>query len=184
MELMLYNILSGQRTLRRKENQYDITLIFEHLICEDYPVELSPEEVFVAAIHGKNVSKPRPLNSLVKLIQGSQKSLAIQVGGEIPFNKDYKFDSTRPLLYLNEDHSFVFVYLFCPNVTQGSKEYSKWSLVNIWDKEKAEFGSPIHGVFHKCPHPLFNQTVLIGYFIMNAKTFSIALLHREMNRTE
>ena len=71
------------------------------------------------------------------------------------------FDSIRPLLYINEDDLFVYFYLFCPNVTEGS-QFIKWSLINIWNQSKMDFILPITSMFNKCPHTLFNQTLILG----------------------
>ena len=102
------------------------------------------------------------LSSNVKLIQGAAKNLAIQIRGEAPFASN-EFDSSRPMLYINEDNSFVYIYLYCPNVTEGSL-YKKWSLANIWNKEKFNYTLPLAGSIYQCPHSLHNQTLFIGYW--------------------
>ena len=91
-------------------------------------------------------------------------NMAIKVGGKAPFIHN-NFDSTRPLLYLNEDESFVYLYMFCPNVTQGSG-YKKWSLINIWNKVNLTFAinitTQMESFGDHCPHSVFNQTLIVA----------------------
>ena len=143
--------------LRRSENRFDETEIVPHMLCS------SSNSSSSSNLRESNKNKVNPLNSLVKQVQGSAKSLAIHVSGRASFLQENKFDSLRPLLYLNEDQSYVFVYMFCPNVTQGSN-YKKWSLVNIWNKAKFKYILPWNTIFNSCPHTLFNQTITFGSY--------------------
>ena len=146
---------SDEIALRSPINKYDETYTLGKMSC-------CPEEDSIT--DPRNTREQNELNSIVRLVQGSHKNLAIQLRGETPFIEGQNFDSTRPLLYINEDSSHVFVYKYCPNVTQGS-EFRKWSLVNIWSKQKSKFILPVNKIFGTCPHTLFNQTLIFGSFI-------------------
>ena len=153
--------------LRKRRNTYDVTHILEEYLCPAhlYPIELSHEEIKGINNTFRDYNpENKNLSSIVEIIKGSNNRLAINVGGEPPFLYN-GFDSTGPLIHLNDDDAFIYVYMYCPNVTQDSK-YRKWSLLNVWSKFKEEFFLPshIHRISNHCPHTLFNQTLIVGYW--------------------
>ena len=144
--------------MKKPENMFDETHVIQQHVC------FSDEEENDSVTSKNHTSshKSQSINNLVKLVEGADKSLAIQVKGQAPFSgDDNSFDSARPLLYINEDIRHVYVYKYCPNVTEGSS-YKKWSLVNIWIKSRFSFAYPVQAIFTNCPHTLFNQTLIAG----------------------
>ena len=164
------NLFLENAALQENRNMYDRVIILEHYFCSsmtknmDYMVN---EEIAINSTYSegesamKSSTKSNEINSIVKLVQGSTKSLAIQVGGKPPFLID--FDSTRTFIYMDEDEKHVYLYKFCPNVTEGNS-YKKWSMVNIWNKAKLKFILSIENIWPGCPHTIFNQTLIFGSF--------------------
>ena len=150
--------------LKDDNNKFDEVEILDHYLCGNPPNS--------AATNGTEEQFPKNeprngsgINSIVKLVQGSTKNLAIQIGGESPFmmRNDAQFDSTRPLLYFDDNEFNIYLYLYCPNVTEGNR-YKKWSLVNIWVKAKKAYSLPINIIWQGCPHTMFNQTLIFGSY--------------------
>ena len=141
---------SDQIALEKPENSFDETVILKLVCYEDKETE------------NTNTTAINALNSLVEIVKGSYKSLSIVIDGEAPFMQSETFDSSRPFLHLTGDQKHDYLYQFCPNVTQGS-DFKKWSLVNIWSKDKSRYSLSFISPF-TCPHPLFNQTLIIAHF--------------------
>lgn len=178
--ILIYNQRGGgnqseavlNRALTRRRNTFDEARILKQFVCKlggsgrkygKTPAgKRMPRRKITPVV---NATSTRPndnkLNNIVKLVEASYRSLSVQIGGKPPFLDD--FDSTRPLIYLREDEPAIHVYLFCPNVTKGSG-FKKWSLINRWQKDKAEFSVPFTKTFPNCPHTLSGQTLITSYW--------------------
>ena len=158
----------GSSALRKESNCFDKSGILKQYLCqsEDTKSKLNENQnqdrvsKQTIAAHSRVT---RVLSSAVRLVQGTNKSLAIQVRGEAPFLYSDEFDSAKSFLYINEDNSHAYLYLYCPNVTEGSI-FKKWSLVNMWSKAKLKYSLPLESTIYNCPHSLFNQTLIAGYW--------------------
>ncbi len=61
---------------------------------------------------------------------------------------------------LSKKHFQVYVHEFCPNQTEHA-----WRHIDLWSLKSGFAIGGENGVLRKCPHPLYNQTLIVGWWI-------------------